>query len=141
MDVHSFSAARRSAQQPATSLSERDRTEHIRVALGSRGRRLPTVNADTLRQYYRYLSQKLVLPFAAWYPEPTLADEDGEYPCLVAELIDPASGLGDEFDGIFCTGRKGTRERDLPLIEFELPPEDPNYELVEQYWDWFWHWR
>ena len=83
----------------------------------------------------------LSLPFAVWYPEPTLAEEDGEYPCTVVELIDPASGLGDEFDGIFCKVRKGSYERDLPLLELELPPEDPNFQLVEDYWDWFWHWR
>ena len=109
------------------------------VIFGAPGR-LPTVDAATLRHYYRHLAQHLSLPFVAWYPEPTL-HEDGECPCTVVELIDPATGLGDEFDGIFCKVRKGEHERKLPLIELELPPDDPNYELVERYWDWFWHSR
>ena len=56
-------------------------------------------------------------------------------------LIDPATGVGDAFDGIFCKVHKGKHEVVLPLIELDLPPDDPNYQLVEQYWDWFWHWR
>ena len=115
--------------------------EQIRVALGHGWRSLPRVDAITLRRYYRYLAQNLALPFAVWYPEPTFVKDDGEYPCSVVELIDPASGPGDVFDGIFCKVRKGACEKDLPLIELELPPEGPNFQLVENYWDWFWHWR
>ena len=99
------------------------------------------MNAGTLRRYYLHLSQCLSLPFMAWYPERTLSDDEEEYPCIVTELIDPATGLGDDFDGTFCKVRKGKHERNLPLIELELPPSDPNYSLVEHYWDWFWHWR
>jgi hypothetical protein len=29
----------------------------------------------------------------------------------------------------------------LSLIELELSPDGPNYRLVENYWDWFWHWQ
>jgi hypothetical protein len=36
---------------------------------------------------------------------------------------------------------KGKHELILPLIELELSPGSPNYQLVENYWDWFWHWR
>ncbi len=141
-DVCTYSPAPRSAPTPlARALSEHGRPAQIQVALGTNGRRLPTVNAATLRRYYRYLSQNLSLPCPAWYPEPTLLEEDGDYPCTVLELIDPANGPGDEFDGIFCKVRKGTWERSLPLIELELPPDGPNYQLVEDYWDWFWHWR
>ena len=125
----------------AQSPSERDRTEQIRVALGSSRRHLPAVDPAALRRYYRYLTQNLSLPLVAWYFEPTLTEDEGEYPFLVTELIDPATGLGDESDGIFCKVRKGQHETTLPLIELELPPDDPNYHLVERYWDWLWHCR
>ena len=92
-----------------------------------------------LRRCYRYLSEKLSLPCVAWYSEPT--DEDGGCPCTLVELIDPATGPGDKFDGIFCKVRKRGLERILPLIELELSPDDPNCPLVECYWDCFWHWR
>jgi len=109
------------------------------VALGCGSQRLPTVDAARLRHCYRYLSHNLSLPRAAWYPDPT--DEDGGYPCTVTELIDPATGLGDKFDGIFCKVRMGKQERVLPLIKLELPPDDPSCRLVQCCWDCFWHWR
>ena len=115
--------------------------EQVRAALGGGWQRLPTVDAATLRRYYRYLSQNLSLPFPAWYPEAAFSDAEGEHACTVTELIDPATGLGDEFDGIFCKVVKGKQERLLPLIELQLPPDGPNFHLVEHYWDWFWHWR
>lgn len=142
MDVCTYPKAPASVPKSvAKSSSERQPVEHVRLSLGSGRQLMPTVDAVALRHYFHYLSKNLSLPFPAWYPEPTLVDEDGEYPCLVMELIDPASGLGDEIDGVFCKVRKGQYERNLPLIEMELPPDDPNYQVVERYWDSFWHRR
>jgi hypothetical protein len=123
----------------AKSLSECDCAEQICMALGSGRWGLPVVDAATVRHCYRYYSQNLSLPCVAWYPAPT--DEDGGYPCTVTELIDPATGPGDKFHGIFCKVRKGKQERNLPLIELELSPDNPNYRLVERYRNCFWHWR
>ena len=124
----------------ATSLSDRDHSDHIRAAFGIKWR-LPKVDEVTLARYYDYLCEKLGFPFVARYPEPMNSREEREYRCTAVELIDPTTGVGDAFDGIFCKVRKGKYEIILPLIELELRPEDPNYELVEDYWYWFWHWR
>jgi hypothetical protein len=141
MDVCTYPEARPSAPQPIVKpLSQRDRAGQIRAALGSRWR-LPKVDEVTLTRYYRYLNERLSFPFTAWYPEPANSREERDYRCTVVQLIDPVTGLGDEFDGIFCKARRGKYERNLPLIELELSPSDPNYLLVENYWDWFWHWR
>ncbi len=43
-----------------------------------------------------------------------------EFHCEVLELIDPATYLGDEFDGIFCKSRKGMYDLNLPLIDLYL---------------------
>jgi hypothetical protein len=123
----------------AKSLSQRDRTEQVCTALGCGRWRLPTVDGATLRHCYRYLSENLSLPCVAWYPEPT--SEDGGYPCTVLELIDPATGPGDKFGGIFCKVRKGKHERNLPLIKLEWSPDEPNCESVKRYRDCFWQWR
>jgi len=141
MDVCACPEANRSVPKSvAESLSERDRAGKIDVAHGSRGH-LTTFDTATLRHAHGYLSQNLSLPCAAWYPE--LTDAEGGDACTVTELIDPATGLGDEIDGIFCKVLKGKHERNLPLIEIELPPDAPNHPVVEHYWDWFWHrqWR
>ena len=123
----------------AKSLFAGDRAEQIRTAFGCGRNCLPTVDAATLCHCYRYLSENLSLPCAAWYPEPM--DENGGYPCTVTELIDPASGLGSKFDGIFCKVRQGTQERYVPLIELELSLDDPNCQLLRRYCDCFWQWR
>lgn len=125
----------------AMPLSEFGRMAQIRTALGEGWRRLPTVDGITLRRYYRYLSQNLSLPFAAWHRQPSLLGGDEEDRCTVVELIDPATGLGDESDGIFCKVRIGQQERTVPLTELVLSLDEPNGPLVEHYGDWFWHWR
>ena len=143
MDVCAYMQAGRSTPPlPAESLAEHLRTERIRAAFGgSQRRRVPKVDAAALRRYYRHLYENLSLPFAAWYPEPAPASQAAEYPWTVVALFDPATGPGDEFDGIFCKIRQGHNAREVPLIELDLPPDDPNFQLVETYWDWFWHWR
>ena len=30
---------------------------------------------------------------------------------------------------------------ELSLIDLKLDENDPNHELVEDYWYWFWNWR
>ncbi len=121
------------------------RAKQNRLALGSHARPMPTVDGVTLRHCYRYLSRNLSLPCEAWYPVPT--DENGGFACTITELIDPATGPGDKFVGIFCKVRRpwahgaGKHERSVPLIELELSPDDPNYRLVERCWDCFRHWR
>jgi hypothetical protein len=115
--------------------------ERIRAALGLRSDRLSLVDEETLSRYYDYLSAHLSLPFAAYYPEPTNSQEVREYHCEVIELIDPATYLSDEFDGIFCKTRKGTCQLNLPLIDLHLPEDNPNFQLIEDYWYWFWNWR
>jgi hypothetical protein len=57
------------------------------------------------------------------------------------ELIDPASGLGDKFVGIFCKVRKQEQVITLPLVQLEVPRDDTNYRFVECYRDWFWQRR
>ena len=57
------------------------------------------------------------------------------------DLLDPATDVGDVFDGILCTIRKGKCEVTLPLAELDLPQERPNFQLIDDYWYWFWNWR
>ena len=114
---------------PRSLSREERREEQIRTALVSGKWHLHTVDLTTLRHCYRYLSQYLSLPYVAWYPEPT--DEEGGYPCTVTKLIDPATGPGNKFDGIFCKVRIGKQESNLPLIELELSLDDPNCQCAE----------
>ena len=123
--------------EPCPKPSQKDR---IQEALGS-GSDIPRVDEELLFRYYKYLSEKLCFPFPAHYPKPATPREDKEFRCSVLELLDPAKHLGDGFDGIFCKTRKGKYEINLPLIELELPDDNPNFEFIEDYWYWFWNYR
>jgi hypothetical protein len=121
--------------------SDNWQVKRIMAALGIISGGLPKVSEEALAKYHSYLSKKLVLPFTAYYPLPTSAQEHSEFRCAVDELLDPTEHLGDEFDGIFCKTCKGKFEVNLPLIELHVPEGSPNYQLVEDYWYWFWNWR
>jgi len=142
MALSTLNAAHYSGAQVANApLAKQTQRDRIMAALGVSSDRLPTVNEETLSQYYQYLSAKLSLPFSASYPEPMNRQEQSQFRCTVLELLDPAKYLGDEFDGIFCKTRKGKYEINLPLIELNLPQDGPNFQLIEDYWYWFWNWR
>lgn len=126
---------------PAVSYPDVGQAERIMAVFGVSSGGPPRVGEETLACYHRYLSRNLVLPFTAYYPEPTSAAEKTEFCCAVAELLDPTQYLGDEFDGIFCRACKGNFEVNLPLMELHLPEDNPNFQLIEDYWYWFWNWR
>jgi hypothetical protein len=118
-----------------------DQKQRIIEALGLSGRHLPSVDEETHSRYYEYLSANLLLPFAAYYPEPKNSQEENEYHCEVLQLIDPAKHQGDGFDGIFCKTRKGKYDVHLPLIGLEVPDDSPNFQFIADYWYWFWNWQ
>jgi hypothetical protein len=85
--------------------------------------------------------EHLSFPFIAHFPKPMNVEEDDEFRCTVLELLDPEEHLGDGFDGIFCKTRKGHFGVNLPLIDLYLPEDSVSFQLVEDYWHWFWNWR
>ncbi|MEN6448959.1 MAG: calcium-binding protein [Thermoguttaceae bacterium] len=125
---------------PAVAARSANQTERIQAALGVTGD-LPQVDQDTLALYQAYLSATLSLPLTAYYPQPTNAQEKNQFRCIVLELLDPTQYLGDECDGIFCRTRKGSFEVNIPLIELHVPQDGPNFQLIEDYWYWFWNRR
>ena len=122
---------------------QEDRGQRARIldALGLTGDRLPHVDHENLARYYEYLSANLCFPFQAWYPEPKTARHETVYECMVLELLNPSKHVGEEFDGIFCRTWKSGFEVNLPLVELEVPPENANFQVIEDHWYWFWNWR
>ena len=118
-----------------------DQKERIPAALGLKDGRLPVVDDDTLHEYYEYLSANLSLPFTAHYTKPTNPREEVLHKCTVLGLLDPSKCVNDEIDGIFCKTQKAEFEVNLPLVELEVPKGSPNFQMIEDYWDWFWNWR
>jgi len=121
-----------------TELNQRNR---IIAALGSESH-IPRVQEESLFRYFKYLTEHLHFPFIAHFPKPMNCEEEDEFCCTVLMLRDPAAQhLGDGFDGICCTTRKGTYEITLPLIDLYLPEDSFGFQLIDDYWFWFWNWR
>ncbi len=59
----------------------------------------------------------------------------------VVGLLDPAKNLDCESLGLVCKARRGEQRIELSLADQEVDVDDPNHELVEDYWYWFWNWR
>ena len=59
--------------------------------------------------------------------------------CTVLELLNPAKYLGDGFEGIFCKISKGKYESNLPLIDLYFPEASFGFQLIDDYWYWFWN--
>ena len=121
--------------------SKNSQVGRIMAALGLASGPLPNVDDETLSRYYKYLAANLSFPFTVHYPAPTKSQEETQFRCAVVELLDPSEHLGDSLDGIFCKTRKGEYEINLPLIELKVACGNPNFELVDDFWYWFWNWR
>jgi hypothetical protein len=122
------------------SSSKDDRKQRILAALRIDDDHLPFVDEKTLFKYFEYLCENLSFPFTTHYPEPTTPLEEVQYECTVLELLDPSKHVGDEFDGIFCKTWKAGFEVNLPLVELEVSQDSPDFQMIEDYWHWFWNW-
>jgi hypothetical protein len=129
----------RLVMEPRTREQPEDR---IRAALGfRRSGELPGVGEETLQAYYDYLASNLSFPFEARYPEPVGLHEENIRTVTVVGLLDPAKNLDCESLGLVCKAHQGKRKCELSLADLEVDGDDPNHELVEDYWYWFWNWR
>ncbi len=116
--------------------------DRIRAALGlKRKGELPGVGKEMLQAYYEYLSTNLSFPFEARYPEPVGLHDEIIRTVTVVGLLDPAKNLDCESLGLVAIARRGKQEIELSLADLEVDEGDPNHELVEDHWYWFWNWR
>jgi hypothetical protein len=114
--------------------------DRIRAALGANGVKLPEVGRDSLQAYYRYLSANLSFPFQAQYPQPVGLHEEIIRSMTVVGLLDPTKNLDCESLGLLCKARHG-KPQVVSLADLEVKEDDPNHEMIEDYWYWFWNWR
>ena len=94
-----------------------------------------------LKRYYDYLTAKLSFPFEATYPGDPSSYRHLTSQVTVTGLVDPEGVSASEDFGLLGTVRHGGGTAQLPLADLELHDDDPNAELIEDYWYWFWNWR
>jgi len=99
---------------------------------------LPLVRQSSLRDYHAYLATFLSFQFQASYwgeAEPLVLDT-----VIATGLCNPARIPLDSTTGILCevVFRNATR---LPLALLKVDPRDPNFQMIDDYWHWFWNCR
>ncbi len=100
---------------------------------------LPLVRENTLREYHAHLARFLSFPFRASLceeAEPLVLDGS----VLATGLCDPVRAPPDSTTGILCevVFRKTAR---LPLALLKVDPRNPNRQMIDDYWYWFWNCR
>jgi hypothetical protein len=115
--------------------------DRIRAVLGASNGPLPEVGPESLQSYYDYLTTHLSFPFQARHPEPIGLHEEIVRTVKVLGILNPTKVLDGESLGIVCKARQGKQIIVLSLADLEVDGDDPNHELVEDYWYWFWNWR
>jgi hypothetical protein len=115
--------------------------DRIRAVVGVSDGPLPEVRNETLQSYYEYLSTHLSFPFHARYPKPIGIHKEIIRRVTVVGILDPSKVLDGESLGIVCKARQGKQIVELSLADLEVEEDEPNHQLVEDYWYWFWNWR
>jgi hypothetical protein len=100
---------------------------------------LPLVNPKSLQDYHAYLAARLSFPFRASHceeMEPLVLDNS----VVVIGLCDPDRIPLQSATGIICKVLFCDTLR-LPLGLLKVEPRNPNTQVVDDYWYWFWNCR
>ena len=96
---------------------------------------LPLVRRNSLRDYHAFLARFLSFPFSASYwgeAEPLVLDI-----VIATGLWSPARSPLDPAAGTLCEVVFRNVAR-LPLALLKVDPRDPNCQMIDDYWHWFW---
>jgi len=136
-EVERFSVA--DFHDPYEQLPTPGTEDRIRALLGfQKGTSLPNVNSETMLRYYRYLLNRLTLPFEALYSSDAVSSVS---PVTVTGLVDPQTMPSDDRTGLCCIAYHRNRLDFLPLVDIEVEHDSPNFPLLEDYWFWLWNGR
>ena len=99
---------------------------------------LPPRNWDTDEKYYHYLKSTLQFPFAARYIDESVPYDKGrDRTGTVIQMFEDFHT--DEGHGAMCQIREGDRLREMPLAELDVPEDDPNRQIIDDYTCWFYN--
>lgn len=127
---------------------EKANTDFFRMSVENRIRRvfhlgaaepLPLVRRKALWIYHLHLARYLSFPFRADHceeMEPLVFDRS----VLAKGLCDPLRMPLDSTIGVLCDVEFRNKTR-LPLALLRVDPRDPNSQMIDDYWHWFWNCR
>jgi len=114
----------------------------IRIALGLEKGPLPKVKFEWLQKYFEYLAAHLSFPFEAQHTEEIGFYQQPSYSQVkVVAILIPDSDPAREYSGLICKVVKAEQEIEVPLVDLEVDEQNPNFQLIEDFWYWIWNWR
>jgi hypothetical protein len=100
---------------------------------------LPHVGSETLRAYYKHLSENMKFPFEVEHFERIGPFEKNRQTVTVLGLLDPAKRPCDQTEGLVCKARLGGQTIEMPLGDFEVDEDQPSLQMLADYCYWFWN--
>ena len=98
---------------------------------------LPHVTDTTLEMYFNYLKTNLVFPFEGTYHQEVGPFSMKEIHVKIAKL----SKHYDDFCGLICEAKEGRKKLYIPMAELNVSQNNPNFNLVDDYTNWFWNYK
>ena len=124
------------AQITPRPLSTAEQGDRVRMVFGlTSDDFLPRMDEDSLETYYDHLAQRLSLPMEAKYWEEIAPFQESRRNVKVVAL--DREMAWDEDEGIFCKIVLAQSEEVVSLAELEFGRSSPNYQLVDDYCEWF----
>lgn len=109
----------------------------LRLILGGKGDRVPSVGLETLRRFHKYLAAHLPFPFEGKLCSPIGPHRDTKSPLSVIRLLDPVREYSpEEMHGLICKATQNGEKIELPLDRIDVKESSPCYQLLEDYREW-----
>ncbi len=101
---------------------------------------MPAVRLEALRKYHDHLTAKLTFPFEGRLAGPIGPHRDTRSQLRVIRLLDVDDYCPDEMYGLICKAEQNGERIELPLDRIDLPDDNPNRQLLEDYRYWMRNW-
>ncbi len=109
----------------------------LRLILGGKGDRVPTVGLETLRRFHKYLAAHVSFPFEGKICSPIGPHRDTKSSLSVIRLLDPVREYSPkEMHGLICKAIQNGEKIELPLDRIDVEESSPSYQLLEDYREW-----
>lgn len=109
----------------------------LRLILGGKGDRPPTVSVESLRRFHDYLAAHLPFPFDGKLCSPIGPHRDTKSSLSVIRLLDPVREYApEEMYGLICKATQKGEKIELPLDRIDVEESSPHYQLLEDYREW-----
>ena len=93
------------------------------------------VNKKSIDSCFQYLSKALIFPISGEVSQETGSFKERTFKLVLHTICHTE----DDFYGILAEGKSEHKAVVIALAEFSANESDTNYQLIEDYKDWFWN--